>query len=115
MSLRDQIIKDVQSVFFNLSEFAEPHMLTIHDRNGVANTRELPMIIEIFTLDGRPIQTAEGVSAHNVIMHIDPRVLAFTPSRGQEIFIDYMRYAVTAVSNDMGVLKVSLQANGSRA
>ncbi|MEK5086825.1 hypothetical protein MKY98_07805 [Paenibacillus sp. FSL M8-0228] len=107
MSLRDQIIHDVPNVFFNPLEFSELHVLV-----AGGNPRRLNMIVETFTLDGRPIQTAEGVSAHNAIIHIDPRVLGFTPAREQVITLDNLKYRITAVSNDMGVLKISLSSNG---
>ncbi|MEK3784675.1 hypothetical protein [Paenibacillus sp. FSL R5-0810] len=117
MNLRDQMAKDVQAVFMNSNEFAEVHTVTTYtdDVNQKGRKdRKLEMIVEKFTLDGRPIQSADGVSAHNVIIHIDPNVLAYTPRVDQHFYLDFNRYRVTGVSNDTGILKIVLEANGKR-
>jgi ribosomal 30S subunit maturation factor RimM len=72
------------------------------------------MIVENFTLDGKPIPSAEGVAARNTIIHINPKILAYTPRVDQYFYLDFMRYTVVGVSNDMGVLKIILRANGAR-
>lgn len=116
MSLREQMLKDIQQTFMNAQEFAEDHTVTTYTdeaHKAGRKDRQLSMIIERFTFDGRPIQSAEGVSAHNVIIHIDPVELAYTPRGGQSFYLDFMRYTVMGVSNDMGMLKVILQANGT--
>ncbi|PAD73906.1 hypothetical protein [Paenibacillus campinasensis] len=117
MNFRDQLLKDVERTFMNPKEFAEIHTVTTfsNDETQVGRRdRELEMIIEKFTLDGRPIQTADGVSAHNLIIHIDPEILAYTPRVDQNFYLDFTRYTVMDVSNDTGVLKIVLQSNGSR-
>lgn len=117
MNLREQMAKDVQGVFMNSSEFAEIHTVTTYSDDATKKgqkDRKLEMIVEKFTLDGRPIQSAEGVSAHNAIVHIDPEVLVYTPRVDQNFYLDFMRYTVKGVSNDTGILKIILQANGTR-
>lgn len=114
MNLRDQMIKDIQSVFMNQNEFAESHTVTTYDKDKKRTDRQLQMIIEKFTLDGKPLQYAEGVSVYNAVVHIDPRVLIYTPRVDQDFYLDFMQYKVTGVSNDSGVLKIALRANGAR-
>ncbi|WP_342576521.1 hypothetical protein [Paenibacillus sp. FSL M8-0142] len=117
MNFRDQLVKDVQKTFMNSDEFAEIHTVTTftdEEKKSGQRDRDLEMIIEKFTLDGRPIQSADGVSAHNVIIHIDPNVLAYTPRVDQNFYLDFIRYRVKGVSNDSGVLKIVLEANGKR-
>lgn len=117
MNLREQMAKDVQGVFMNSDEFAEIHTVTTYsDEKTKAGQkdRKLEMIVEKFTLDGRPIQSADGVSAHNAIVHIDPKILVYTPRVDQNFYLDYMQYRVMGVSNDTGILKIVLQANGKR-
>lgn len=116
-SFKEQLVHDVQSVFMNTDEFAEVHTVTTftdETRKAGQLDRKLPMIVEKFTLDGRPIQSADGVSAHNAIVHIDPKILAYTPRVDQNFYLDFLRYTVKGVSNDTGVLKIVLQANGVR-
>lgn len=117
MNFRDQLLKDVEQTFMNSKEFAEIHTVTTfsdEEKKSGQRDRDLEMIIEKFTLDGRPIQSADGVSAHNVIIHIDPNVLAYTPRVDQNFYLDFIRYRVKGVSNDSGVLKIVLEANGKR-
>lgn len=117
MNLREQMAKDVQSVFMNPNEFAEIHTVTTYtnnDKKTGQKDRLLKMIVEKFTLDGRPIPSAEGVSAHNAIVHVDPKVLVYTPRVDQNFYLDLMQYRVMGVSNDTGILKIVLQANGGK-
>ena len=109
--------KDIQSVFMNPNEFAEIHTVTTYtndEKRQGQKDRQLEMIVEKFTLDGRPIPSAEGVSAHNAIVHIDPKILVYTPRVDQNFYLDFMQYRVTGVSNDTGILKIVLQANGKK-
>ena len=117
MTLREQMMIDVQQTFMNPFEFAEIHTVTTYtddEKKLGRKDRQLKMIVEKFTLDGRPIQSAEGVSAHNAIVHIDPVELVYTPRVDQFFYLDLMRYTVKGVSNDTGVLKIVLQSNGTR-
>lgn len=114
MNLKEQMAKDVQNVFMNPNEFAETHEVTTSTTNRGTLKRQLPMVIEKFTLDGKPLQHADGVSAHNVVVHIDPDVLAYTPKVDQAFVLDGATYTVKGVSNDTGILKIVLQANGAR-
>lgn len=105
--------KDVLNVFINPEEFAELHEVTTVTPNQGVLKRPLPMIIEKFTLDGKPLQYAEGVSVYNAVVHIAPEVLAYTPRVDQAFVLDGATYTVKGVSNDTGVLKIVLQANGA--
>lgn len=116
-SFKDQLAADVEKVFMNPNEFAEVHTVTTYtddEKRTGRKDRELSMIVEKFTLDGRPIQTADGVSAHNAIIHINPRILAYTPRVDQNFYLDFLQYTVTGVSNDTGILKIILNRNGAR-
>ncbi|MBU5672640.1 hypothetical protein [Paenibacillus brevis] len=115
MNLKDQMALDVKNVFMNPLEFAELHTVTTYTdevKKAGRKDRQLQMIVEKFTLDGKPIQSADGVSAHNAIIHIDPQTLAYTPRVDQSFYLDFLQYAVKGVSNDTGILKIVLQKNG---
>ncbi|MEK5477585.1 hypothetical protein NYE70_11630 [Paenibacillus sp. FSL R5-0407] len=117
MNLKEQMALDVQNVFMNPLEFAEIHTVTTFTDEATQKgrkDRQLLMIVEKFTLDGKPIQSADGVSAHNAIIHIDPLTLAYTPRYDQSFYLDFLQYTVKGVSNDTGILKIVLQANGAR-
>ncbi|MGN7360025.1 hypothetical protein ACTHPF_26970 [Paenibacillus sp. SAF-054] len=117
MNLREQMAVDVQQTFMNPNEFAELHTVsTFTDEKNQAGQKDrvLSMIVEKFTLDGRPIQSADGVSAHSAIVHIDPKILVYTPRVDQNFYLDFLKYKVKGVSNDTGILKIVLQSNGTR-
>ncbi|MFK4167714.1 hypothetical protein ACI2LM_15855 [Paenibacillus lautus] len=117
MNLQEQMAKDVQLTFMNSNEFAEIHTVTTFTNEETEDgrkDRKLEMIVEKFTLDGRPIQSADGVSAHNAIIHIDPQILVYTPRVDQNFYLDFNRYRVKGVSNDSGILKIVLEAYGKR-
>ncbi|GIO39068.1 hypothetical protein J41TS12_39290 [Paenibacillus antibioticophila] len=113
LNFKDQLAKDVQNVFMNPLEFAEMHEVTTATPNRGVLKRMLPMIIEKFTLDGKPVQHADGVSVHNVVVHISPDVLAYTPRVDQAFVLDGATYDVKGISNDTGIFKIVLQANGA--
>ncbi|MEC0092496.1 hypothetical protein [Paenibacillus macquariensis] len=110
---KDTLANDVL-IFMNSEEFAEIHTITTYDQQKKRTDRKLPVIIESFTLDGRPIEHAEGVSVHNAVVFIDPDVLAYTPRVDQDFYLDFMKYIVVDVSNEFGILKIALRANGTR-
>lgn len=114
MNFRDQLLKDVQNTFMNSKEFAEVHTVTTYDKTKGNISRNIKMIIEAFTLDGRPLQYAEGVSVHNVVVHIEQRILGYIPRVDQDFGLDGSWYKVTGVSNETGIIKIVLQANGKR-
>ncbi|MMZ43897.1 hypothetical protein D1872_54680 [compost metagenome] len=109
MNLRDQIIKDTQRVFLNPLEFAELHMLD-DGQNGV---RRLLMIVETYTLDGKPMNYADGITAANIVVHIDRNVLGYDPDPQTEMIIDGVHYTLDGVANEFGMLKLALSANVS--
>lgn len=115
MNLKQQMARDVFTVFMNSNEFAEVHTVTTYDKVKGNIPRQLKMIIEAFTLDGRPLQYAEGVSVHNVVVHIEQRVLGYVPRVDQDFGLDGSWYKVTGVSNETGIIKIVLQANGKRS
>lgn len=117
VNFKDQLEADVQNVFMNANEFAEIHTVTTFTDEATQKgrkDRQLLMIVEKFTLDGKPIQSADGVSAHNAIIHIDPLTLGYTPRYDMNFYLDYLQYKIMGVSNDTGILKIVLQANGAR-
>lgn len=112
-NFKDLLANDVQ-VFMNSDEFAENHTITTYDKHGKRTDRQLPMIIESFTLDGRPVQHADGVAVRNAVIYIDPKILMYTPRVDQDFYLDLMKYIITDVSNEFGILKIALRTNGTR-
>ncbi|AJK27733.1 hypothetical protein ABNB59_19660 [Paenibacillus larvae] len=101
MKFKEQMSKDIQT-FMCRDEFAEPHIL---------DGREVWMIIEAFTLDGQPLPYAEGVSLHQIIVHVAEDELGYIPAQGQRSDLDGISVSVEKVSVDAGMLKIILEAN----
>ncbi|QHZ50026.1 hypothetical protein ERICV_05127 [Paenibacillus phage phiERICV] len=99
---KEQLAKDVQQTFMCRDEFAEPHIL---------DEREVWMIIEAFTIDGQPLPYAEGVSLHQVIIHVAESELGYIPTQGQLSELDGVSFRVEKVSVDAGMLKIMMEAN----
>lgn len=113
-SFKELLAADVQNVFINTEEFAELHTVTTFDSNGVRTDRKLEMTIERFNLEGNPFQYSEGVSVNNLVVYIEERILGYTPRVDQDFYLDLMKYKITGVSFDFGMLIITLKANGGR-
>ncbi|MCF7753368.1 hypothetical protein KQ941_02855 [Paenibacillus xylanexedens] len=111
MNFRDQMKIDVQRVFSNPNEFSEVHVWASDSQNPVPYY--VNMIIESFTLDGKPLQYVEGVASDNVVIHVDPDALGYIPAYGQLPLLDNRVYRVTGVSNEFGIIKIVLTGNFS--
>lgn len=114
MSIFKDSLADDMSVFFNVEEMAEQHTVTTYDSDKSRKDQIVPMIVEAFTLDGRPVQHAQGVSVHNLVLFVQEGVLSFRPRVDQEFFLDYMKYIVIDVADEVGMIKIALQRNGTR-
>lgn len=111
MSLRDQMKIDVQRTFMNPLEFSEVHIWASDSQNPVPYY--VNMMVESFTLDGRPLQFAEGVAASNVTVHVDPDALGYIPDYGQYPMLDNRVYMITGVANEFGLIKIMMTRNAS--
>ncbi|UPK45887.1 hypothetical protein [Paenibacillus pabuli] len=110
MKLRDVIQRDIDRVFFNTEEFAELHDWQ-NNPNNKATSRRIPMMFEAFTLDGRPLQSFDGIAIHNATVHVSHAQLAYTPSRSEFIRLDGRLYKIVSVGNGDGVLKIILTSD----
>ncbi|OPG98431.1 hypothetical protein B2I21_08760 [Chryseobacterium mucoviscidosis] len=107
MSLRDVIVRDVKRVFLNPTEFSELHWW--HPDVSSENRYQVNMIVELFTLDGKPVSHAEGVSTNNAVVHVDVQALGYIPAYSQQIYLDGLFYTVDGVDNTFGMLKITLK------
>lgn len=110
MNLRDQILIDIQRTFMNPREFAELHKW---NDNGTGPDRSLPMIVEFFTMDGKPLSYAEGVYVWTATVHIEEAALGYTPKNGSKARLDGKLYTILGVANEFGMLKLVMQVTDS--
>lgn len=112
-SFKEMLLNDVD-VFLNDEEFAEPHLVTTYGKNGPTQPKELPMIVESFDLEGRPVSSADGVSVTNVVVFIKPDVLGFLPRVGQELTLDNAKHKIYGVALEAGLYRISMSVNRGR-
>lgn len=103
-TFKDFIPLDNNRVFINTNEFAE-----IHNIDG----EDLPIVFDTDILNERPLQHAEGVYLSHVVIFIDKKALGYIPVQNQEITVDDVIYTVMKVSDDNGLLEITLEANES--
>lgn len=107
MDLREQMRLDVLNTFLNPAEFSELHWW--HPDVNSENRYQVNMIVELFTLDGKPVSHAEGVSTNNAVVHVDVQALGYIPAYSQQIYLDGLFYTVDDVDNTFGMLKITLK------
>lgn len=107
MDFRDQMRLDVQTTFLNPTEFSELHWWQPDVHNPASY--QVNMIVELFTLDGKPVSHAEGVSTNNAVVHVDLQALGEVPAYGQQLYLDGLFYTVDGVDNTFGMLKITLK------
>lgn len=108
MSFKDEARKDIQRVFVNPLEFAEPHDIdgttvlcvvdddVIDERQGIGRT-----------------QWMDGVYIDMRLIYIEKDLLPRKPVRGQLMRLDGERFIVQKVAENMGVLEITIEANES--
>lgn len=102
---KDMVAADVRGVFINPLEFAEPH-----DINGV----ELQCVIDRDTIQERNLRSykeyAEGVFVDMVEVFIPSEDIQ-RPVNGEIMRLDGAIFLVVSSDEEMGILKILLQAN----
>lgn len=105
MGFREQMREDLGAVFFNLSEFAEMHVI---------NGKEVPAVIDNEKLAelylGRDTH-AEEIFTDKIMFYVPETELEFEPVPGQYLEFDGEGYLVTDVKRDGGIYTVVLEAN----
>ncbi|MEN1985263.1 hypothetical protein [Paenibacillus hubeiensis] len=108
MNFRDQMRLDVQKTFLNPNEFSELHWWH-PNADDTSRRYQVNMIVELFTLDGRPVSHAEGISSNTAVVHVDLQALGYLPVLGQAVYLDGLYYVVDGVDNTFGMLKLTLK------
>ena len=104
MSFKDQVAKDIDGVFLNPIEFAEPH-----DIDGVTTDCVLDDdIIEPHSGDDQSMEY-DGVFFTDKMLYIKEGFFTERPIEGQRIYVDGDQYDVIKVSANMGLLEIRIR------
>ena len=104
-SFKEQLEKDIDSVFFNMLEFAEPHIIDGKETPIVLDTDR---IIELST--GKTVET-RGIFTDDILFFIRKKDLDYKPVAGQHMEFDGELYPISDVMEDFGGYTIILTGN----
>lgn len=96
---RDAVQKDIDNVFLNADEFAETHQL---------DGERVVCVVSSDVDDGA---TPEGVFTNTMTVYVKTSLLSRKPVEGELWNIDGELHFVRRVSDEMGMLTVTTEAN----
>lgn len=111
MSFKDQLKKDVDTVFFNDEEFSDQHVI-----NGKAMTAMVDDN-QLFASPSSGNPQILGVFGGQTTLYVKADQYGSVPKRGALITIDGQRFTVSGVTVEMGVYQIMVErweSNGVR-
>ena len=109
MTFKDQIAKDITTVFMNIDEFSE-----IHNVDG----KDIPVQIDGNELIDRERQYkfkhsayADGVYMKQLLIYVRAEDMGKLPPIGRAITLDGKTYKVAEAIDEGGIYSLSLEAN----
>lgn len=98
---KDAVDAEIDSVFSNLDEFAEEHVI---------NRQKVTCVIDTIVTQGRPDSAHVGVFLNQIRIHIREGLID-TPVEGQPIYVDGFTFETRSVSREMGMLVITAEKN----
>nr|DAM69331.1 MAG TPA: ATP-binding sugar transporter [Caudoviricetes sp.] len=108
MSFKEMVFGDIDNVFLNLEEFADPHNLNGTD--CVAILQDISVAESLSTGAGTT-QTYPGIYGSRMQVNCKKSDLPEVPVTDQVFTIDGKVYLVESCADDMGMLTIQLVAN----
>lgn len=102
MTLKEDIIKDIDSVFLNLDDFAEEHSF---DNNNIL------CVVDEETLNAQKLKDAKGTYVGSKLIYVNVNQLKGKPVNGARIKFDDTYYFVTKVVENYGMYSITLDVN----
>lgn len=99
---KEFIEKDLDAIFFNLDEFAEPHNI---------NGRILNVIVDNDRLMQRSKKEFDGISIGEILYYVKASDYGEKPEQGTPQIFDDRQMYVFDVREDCGVYEIILQQN----
>lgn len=102
MSFKETIQADLSSIFFNLDEFAELHII---------DGKEMKVIVDEDMLKERQIKAAEGVYTGTLLFHVEKSTFGEKPAVGQRLRFDNRVFTVNDFQDSDGMYTITLEGN----
>jgi hypothetical protein len=104
-TFKEQLEKDLDSIFFNLDEFAENHLI---DGNEIPIVVDNDKIIELSL--GKMVET-RGIFTDDKMFFVLKKYLDYEPVAGQHMNFDGEIYPISDVKEDFGGYTIILSGN----
>lgn len=105
---KDAIASDIKAVFLNSLEFADEHNI---------NGNPVVCVVDRDVIKERNAKTyseyAEGVYLEQIMIFVAKDDLSRVPVKGEMLRLDGQRYLVDEVSENMGMLEITIEDNQS--
>jgi hypothetical protein len=111
MSFKDQLKKDIGSVFFNDEEFTDQHEINGKTMDALIDDNKL------FESPSGGNAQVLGVFGGQTTLYVKADQYGSVPKRGALIMIDGQRFTVSGVTVEMGVYQITIErwvSNGVR-
>lgn len=105
MNFKDCINSDINSVFFNLNEFANVHTL---------DGAEIRCIVDDDRLNEQTLKSAQGTYMGVKLIHVPKTELKGRPKQGARLEFDGKIYTVESCIEDDGVFSITLDTTKVR-
>lgn len=102
MSLKDQLLSDLDAVFFNLDEFAEIHNI---------DNRQISIIVDNDKLQERSKKEYDGISTGEILYYVKASEFGKRPEPGTPQIFDGRQMYIFDSREDMGVYEIILTQN----
>ena len=98
--------KDIETVFFNLSEFSDTHTI-----DGVEMTA---MVDDMEHIEKKMKSKMDGIYARQILLYVKASAFGPLPSQGRLLKLDGRAYTVVDTTDEGGVYTITLEANRSK-
>lgn len=116
-TFKEAVAADIERVFINPVEFAEPHRIRLMGPPAFDEMIECvvdeDIIDERKSRGGASTEYAEGVYKDEVMLYVSKGNLPYVPVRFEQLILDDVRHIVQKVSDNMGVLEITMESNES--
>ena len=109
MSFKELVERDNRTVFMNLDEFADIHVI---------NGKEMPCIIDNNEMIDREKRYqykrslyADGVYLKEVLLYVKAEDFGSLPAVGRSLTLDKKSYIISDAIDEGGIYSISLEAN----
>lgn len=109
MTFKEQIARDNATVFLNLDEFADTHII---------NGTEMPCLIDNNEMIDREKRYqykrslyADGVYLKELLIYVRAEDFGPLPAVGRVLFVDKKSYVISDAIDEDGIYSLSLEAN----